>query len=777
MNISPTLNVAWQLAAQETVAARKPEIGPVQMFCGITKVSDILYDPGAAPHLMTAADLDRARAEIAAALTPLMEQGVELTTFRRALRARVGVGEHQHPPQVKVGRSQVLKTLFDRAQILCGPNDTATIEARHLIAAMLEDRNLLVTSALSEQSIDVDVLLPQLRDPQGTPSPRPERKPNPKRKFASGPTPYLNEFCRDLSALARAGALGPIIGRRAEVLQVMQILLRRTKCNPVLVGEAGVGKTAVAELLAIRLAGANCPEGFRNSRVLELTMGNLLAGASKAGEREMLIQGIIKECQGNPDVVLFIDELHTLVKAGGVGGAVDPADLFKPALARGELKCLGATTCDEYARYIEADPALERRFDRVVVVEPTREEALAILAGLRQTLETHHGVILPDDALQAAVDLSIRYDTAHQLPDKAIDLLDLASAQTRLPQLSVVGDPARASVIRMVVERKAVATVLARKLGLPVDLLLHSSASDLRLEGLQAQLMSRLVGQDDAVKRVAQRLALTHANLRERRGPLGVFLFLGPTGVGKTELARSLAHFLFGDERSLIRLDMSEYKEEHSTAKLIGAPPGYVGHEEQGQLTGALRKKPYSVVLLDEVDKAHPGVFDLFLQLFDEGRLTDSKGRTADARHAIFIMTGNIPVTKVRGIGFVAESGHADAESLAKARFRAEFLNRVDELIEFRPLSPEHIEKLVGRTLEEIARSARQHHGVEIRFAPDVPALVAEQGFSEEYGVRHLQRTVETLIDMPVAALLRHGAKSSQLSIQSEGGAITLHWA
>lgn len=771
MNISPALNVAWQLAAQEAVAARKPEIGPVQMFCGITKVSDILKIPGVVPHLMAAEDLERARVEIAAALTPLAEQGVELTALRRSLRARVGVGEHQHAPQAAVGRSQVLKALFDRAQILCGASDIVMIEARHLIAAMLEDRNLLVTSALSEQNIDVEAVLPQLRDPAVRQSPPPQR-PKPK----SGPTPYVDTFCRDLSALARVGALGPIIGRRAEVLQVMQILLRRTKCNPVLVGEAGVGKTAVAELLAVRLASAGCPEAFKNSRVVELTLGSLLAGASKAGEREMLIQGILRECRENPNVILFLDELHTLIKAGGVGGAVDPADLFKPALARGELKCIGATTYDEYARYIEADAALERRFDRVVVVEPTKEEALSILRGLRQTLETHHGVILPDEALQTAVELSTRYDAAHQLPDKAIDLLDLASAQTRLPQLSIAGDPANAPVDRKVVERRTIAAVLARKLGLPADLLQSFNAGSLRLDGLPAHLMSRLVGQDDAVKRVAQRLALTHANLRERRGPLGVFLFLGPTGVGKTELARSLAQFLFGDERSLTRIDMSEYMEEHSTAKLIGAPPGYVGHEEQGQLTGALRVRPYSVVLLDEVDKAHPKVFDLFLQLFDEGRLTDSKGRTADARHAIFIMTGNIPAATNRDIGFTAEDGSPDAESVAKTRFRPEFLNRVDELIVFQPLSPEHIATLVGRTLDKIAQSVKQHYGVEMRVAPDVAALVAGKGFSAEYGVRHLQRTIEVLVDMPLAAFLRNGVKSSQLSLRRVGDAITLHW-
>jgi ATP-dependent Clp protease ATP-binding subunit ClpC len=764
---SATLNFAWQLAAQEAVAARKEHIGPVQMFCGITKVADQLLPPNSPPEPLSAADAESVRAELAATLAPLTEQGIDLVTFRRALRARVGVGSHTHAPQDVVSRSPVLKALFDRAEILCGAR--GAVETRHLVAAMLEDRNLLVTAALCERHVDVEAVVRRLTEPSAA---RPQRQPDAP-AAPSSRTPVVDRFGRDLTTLARSGALGPVVGRRAEVLQVMQTLLRKSKSNPVLVGEAGVGKTAIAELLAIRLAQRDAGE-LADRRVVELPLANLLAGASQAGEREKRLEAVVRECRENPHLILFIDELHTLVKAGGVGGAVDPADIFKPALARGEMRCVGATTFDEYARYIESDPALERRFARVPVVEPSAEEALEILRGIRESLEVHHGVAFGDEVLRAAVELSVRYDPAHHLPDKAIDLLDLAAARTRLPRFTVVGAPGEQAAQRAAVTVHSVAEVLAARLGIPPALLRHGT-NDASLDGLAAFLEAHVVGQDAAAERLARRLKLRYAGLHERRGPLGVFLFLGPTGVGKTEMAKTLAQYLFGDQRSLTRIDCSEYMEEHSVAKLIGAPPGYVGHESQGQLTGALRSTPHSVVLFDEIDKAHPRVLDVLLQLFDEGRLTDAKGRTADARHAIFVMTGNATAAASHTIGFVPKEGSSHAP-IARLAFRPELTGRIDEIIEFQPLTPEHVETLVARQLARIAAGAQQHHGIVVEVRDGVASAIARSAHSAQHGVRDLQRTIETLVEAPLAELLARGGGARAI-IACVDGRVAARWA
>ena len=774
MNLSPAVKLAWQLAAQEALAARKEEIGPVQMFCAITKLADLLNSPDIVLKVMTHSEVDLARTEVAAALTPLSDQRIELTAFRRALRARVGLGQREPDSQAALSRSSILKTLFDRAQILSGGHETAVVSVRHLLAAMLDDRNLLVTSVLHEHRVNVEAVLQRLRN-LFNPNELCREEDHLPGHVASSPTPFLDKFGRDLTALARAGALGPIVGRRTEVLQLMHTLLRRSKSNPVLVGEPGVGKTAVAELLAIRLATRECVKPLENCRVVELSLSSLLAGASHAGEREQRLQGVLRECRNNSGIILFVDELHTLVKAGGVGGAVDPADIFKPVLARGELRLIGATTHDEYARYIESDPALERRFGKVIVAEPSSEEALEILKGLRIALENHHGVLLSDEVLGAAVNLSVEFDATHHLPDKAIDLLELAAARTRLPQLSIIDNPDEEATQPVSVSREMIAIVLAQKLGVPTELITRNVRST-SLSDLEPYLKKRVIGQEEATQRVADRLNLSDARLRERRGPLAVFLFLGPTGVGKTAMAKALAHFLFGDERRIVRIDFSEYMEEHSVAKLIGAPPGYVGHEEQGRLTGALRAHPHSVVLLDEVDKGHPKVFDLFLQLFDEGRLTDSKGRTADARHSIFVMTGNLPPAGA-AIGFTRDAKASAVESHLKSQFRPEFLNRIDEVIVFQSLSPEHVNALVAQSIEEIVRSVKDTEGVDLQVNPEVLPMLAGAGYSLEYGVRHLQRVIETQFEMPLVEVLKKkGAKSEQVLVECAEGKITVRW-
>ncbi len=495
-----------------------------------------------------------------------------------------------------------------------------------------------------------------------------------------------------------------------------------------------------------------------------------LAGTKYRGEFEERLSRVIQECGAHPEVILFVDELHTVIGAGRAEGSMDAANILKPALARGDVRCIGATTIAEYRRYIESDPALERRFEKVLVAEPSLDESVEILRGLRPRWEEHHRVKITDRSLEAAVDLSIRFDCDHQLPDKAIDLVDKAGARIQVPMLSMRPDDGKggtaiaeagpASGIFGTVTEVIIAQVLSEKIGVPVEVITGhlEGRSPSRLLEMETALKKRVIGQDEAVQRVCQRLLMAHAGLQERRGPLGVFLFLGPTGVGKTELARSLAAFLFGSENDMIRLDMSEYMEEHSVAKLIGSPPGYVGHEEEGQLTGKLRTRPYSVVLLDEIEKAHPRVFDLFLQVFDEGRLTDAKGRTADARNAIFVLTSNIPSDKHAGFRFqeTAESQGA-ALGAVKSRFRPEFINRLDEQIVFRPLGRAEVRAILRPMLEEIGRSLQEKYQKPLHVTDDAVEVIMSQGYSGEFGVRHLRRAVQALVEAPLSRLILSG--------------------
>lgn len=623
-------------------------------------------------------------------------------------------------------------------------------------------------------------------------------------------TPTLDHFSRDLTELARQGELDPIIGREHETERVIQILCRRTKNNPCLIGEAGVGKTAIVEGLAQRIAAGEVPDLLRDKRLVALDLASLVAGTKYRGEFEERMKRVMEEIRGSEGrIIVFLDELHTIVGTGAAEGAMDASNILKPALARGELQCIGATTLDEYRRYVEKTPSLERRFQPVMVREPTQEETLLILQGIKQRYEDFHGVTYTDEALHAAVELATRYITERALPDKAIDLLDEAGSRAKLlhyQRASELGEPvgvvelagegaaAEGRVGEDMVSRRAhlaseladleqweedeveeraapevtredIAHIVSIWTGIPVTALTEEESH--RLLRMEEELHKRVVGQDEAISAVSKAVRRARAGIKDPKRPTGSFIFLGPTGVGKTLLARELARFLFGDEDALIRIDMSEYMEKFSVSRLIGAPPGYVGYEESGQLTEAVRRRPYCVVLFDEIEKAHPEVFHLLLQIMEDGRLTDSQGRTVDFKNAVIIMTSNVGarlISEGRSLGFTTEERERNAaqrqrdyqrmkikvmDELRKT-FSPEFLNRVDDVVVFHALSPEQIFQIVDLELQPVAEQLARRALV-LRISDKVRELLADRGYDPTMGARPLRRAVRRYLEDPLA--------------------------
>ncbi len=638
------------------------------------------------------------------------------------------------------------------------------IGERHLLLAFLQTEGSATAEFLRSLGIDLKEMAAAVRQsPEGPPQP--------------SPTPLLDRLGRDLTRLAREGRLKPVIGRRKEMARIAQVLARSDKNTPLLIGDAGVGKTAIVEGLAQRIADGRVPPHLQGKRIVELQVAALVAGTKYRGELEERLAQVLREAT-QPDVILFLDEIHTLVGAGrGEGTTLDAGNIFKPALARGEIRCIGATTLAEFRKTIEKDAALERRFQRIMVEEPSPGETLEILQQTRSRYESHHGVRLLDEALEAAVRMSVAYLPDRHLPDKACDLIDEACVRLRVGSASQWPSEAPGAE-SPVVDAEAVARVVAEWTGIPVGRLTEPEQE--RLLGLEELLGQRVVGQDEAVTAVAEAVRQARAGLKRPRRPVGVFLFVGPTGVGKTELARALAEVLFGSPEELIRLDMSEYQEPHSVSRLVGAPPGYVGYGEGGQLTGALRRKPYAVVLMDEIEKAHPNVFDLFLQLFDEGHLTDSQGRTANGRNAIFILTCNVASDVVRRhtMGFGRdnpETARQDVMDRLRQTFRPEFLNRLDEVVVFRPLSPEHVRAIAHRHAAELSARLQASHGVTLQVGEEALDLICRAGYSEMYGARHLQRAFEQMLTRPLSTLLLTGRRGTIVA-RAEGDRVTLSW-
>ena len=691
------------------------------------------------------------------------------------------------------------------------------IGSEHLLVAIVQGDDGDAARVLAEFGVDLEKVYKALQAVRGDHRVTDERAES---RYRS-----LDRFSVDLTELAREGKLDPVIGRDAEISRAMQTLIRRTKNNPVLIGGAGVGKTAIAEGLAQRIVSGDVPEELGGRRVLALDIGSMVAGSKFRGEFEERLKGVLDEIrQARGEIILFIDELHTVVGAGAAEGAVDASNMMKPALARGELQALGATTEDEYRKHIERDAALERRFQPILVEEPDAETAVKMLEGLRPRYESHHKVSVSDGAVEAAVRLSQRYITERLLPDKAVDLIDEAASRIRIEAQSMPGslkdmelrlrhledeeeaaaqrgDYERAAEFRsegirlrdeyrrereglperedhMTVDADDIAGLITSWTGIPVDRLLESEAE--RLLHVEDRLHERIVGQEAAVAAVSDAIRRARAGLSDPNRPIGSFIFLGPTGVGKTQLARALAQHLFDDEQNMVRVDMSEYMERHAVSRLIGAPPGYVGYDEGGQLTEAVRRRPFRVVLFDEIEKAHPDVANVLLQILEDGRLTDGQGRTVDFRNTLIIMTSNLGTGEMgrEPMGFVREDGaggssarlRSSIEDALKRAFRPEFLNRIDEIVVFDPLSREQIKSIVDIEMREV-RERLEAHGATIELTESAREWLAREGFDPVYGARPLRRTIQRHVENPLSKRILAGDLTQGERVVVAGGA------
>ena len=754
----------------------------------------------------------------------LIGMGLDLDKIRGQISQIVEIG----PPYIgKVGLTPRVKRVLELAQEETRRQDVNYIGTEHLLLGLIMEGEGIAAKILANLNVSPERVWKQVIKLLGGEMEETAVMTPPYAKNA-GPanTPALNEFGRDLTAQAREGLLDPIIGREQEIERVIQILSRRTKNNPALIGEPGVGKTAIAEGLAQGIISNKVPEILSGKRVISLDLAAMVAGSKYRGEFEERLKKVMEEIRGDGNIILFVDELHTLIGAGAAEGAIDAANILKPALARGEVQCIGATTLDEYRKHIEKDSALERRFQPITVNEPTVEETVQILLGLRDRYEAHHKVKITDEAIAAAARLADRYIPDRFLPDKAIDLMDEAASRIRLAGYVAPSDlkslemeterlraEKEAAVGSQAFEKAAqfrdqeqklrqeldkqreewenqrnrddamvtaddIAQIVASWTGIPVKKLAREESE--QLLHLEEDLHRRLIGQDDAVKAVSKAVRRARAGLKDPKRPIGSFLFLGPTGVGKTELGRTLAEAMFGDEKALIRVDMSEYMEKHAVSRLVGAPPGYIGHDESGQLTEAVRRRPYSVLLLDEIEKAHPEVFNILLQVLEDGRLTDTKGRVVDFRNTVIIMTSNVGSSFLRkeAVGFAAQRDEKTEyknmrshvmEELKKT-FRPEFLNRVDELVVFHSLQEQELKQITEILMGKVIQQVKEH-GLELEAGQSAVELIAKEGNDPAYGARPLRRAIQRLIEDALAEKLLEGEfkAGDKIAVEADG--------
>jgi ATP-dependent Clp protease ATP-binding subunit ClpC len=772
---SNALLIAWRLAELEAANLRAAELEPIHFFLGLLKIGELEIEPILAENTtLTNPQIRREIESVQQMASSFSQVGLETTQSRRRLRHSLPSGSWAGEMGQHIRRSEQSRDLFAKAEGLAQKYDSAAVEPLHLLACIMNAECSWVAAALERSGITEDELSEaviaaldgnashQVSDPPlSTEAKKAPGKDPDRRRKGSG---FAERMGRDLTELARQKQLSPVIGRKSEMRSLVQTLLRSRKNNAILIGEAGVGKTGIVEGLAQRIADGQVPPGFSEKRIVEISMGSLIAGTNLRGDMEERLQSLITESKKNPDLILFIDEIHLLAGAGqGSGSAMDAANLLKPALARGEIRVIGATTTQEFRRHIEVDAALTRRFEVIEVAEPDRAETLQILEGLRPRIEEHHGVRIHDEALTGAVDFTVRYLPSQRLPDKAIDVLDQACAQVRMRSLS--GDFKAQVKAGISIMRKDVAAAVAHRCKVPVGDLEQDDSE--RLLNLESELEKRVKGQTHAIKSVSEAIRLARSGLKKPGRPIAAFLFAGPSGTGKTELSKALAECLFGDENQLIRIDMSEYMEAHSVSKLIGAPPGFIGHEERGQLTERVRSQPYGVVLLDEVEKAHPKILDLFLQVFDSGTLTDAHGFKCDFRETIIIMTSNLGAgTANRPVGFGGEIQEIDTEeelenlvyAAAKRFFRPEFINRLTGIVVFQPLEKAHLHQILSAIVDRLNRRLGEMD-VSVELTTEAMAFLIQEVYRPDSGARGLEQTVEKELSIPLSRLLLEETK------------------
>jgi len=775
--------MVWVIAANEAAYLMHEFIEIDHIFIGLCKISDFPLEELMTKLHMDTSNISDVESEIQKLSGIFTEFDADPVHMRRALRRRMGMGSVEFSGQV-IHRSSSCKDVFNTALKICQARKGTVVELLDLLLAIVAQGNNKACELMMAEGVDLRELQSSIvKKMQVRPreeGPEAEGIPTvPKKGKAKAPaegeeeeepkvskTPLLNKHGRDLTQLAREGKLGPVIGRKEEIKKVAQILCQKRKNNPILAGDAGVGKTCVVEGLAQKVISPGVAPEIKDKRIVEISMSSLVAGTKYRGEFEERLQKILDETKSGKDIVIFIDEIHTIVGAGSGGDSMDAANILKPALARGDIHCIGATTTQEYRKYIEKDAALARRFQLVWIDEPTKDESIEIMKGLKNSFEAHHGVKILDEAIQGAVELSMRYLPDFRLPDKAIDLVDQACVQQKLKSLSFRPGQKGADLF---VDFEDIARVVSKRCRIPLERL--TAAESDKILHIEEELRKRVIGQDHAIAEVCKAVRAAKAGLEDPRKPQGVFLFLGSTGIGKTELAKALTEFLFDDENKLIRFDMSEFMEKHTVSKLIGAPPGYVGYEEEGQLTSRVRTNPYSVVLFDEIEKAHPDVSNIFLQIFDEGRLTDSQGRRADFRSTVIIMTSNLGTAGVSRqkphIGIPVSEGEAGAEpqrvggidrqryqqailTAVKGALSPELFNRIRKVIIFYPLSREDTRKIIDKLLRKV-KERLVKRALDLEVEGSVYDILMEKGYSEAYGVREMERAVEDLISVPLA--------------------------
>lgn len=761
--------------------------------------------------------------EAGTAYTILNEKGITVEDIENFIKENISVGSPTRltPDDFTPRSKRVLDVSFKIARGMF----RSFVDTEHILLALLQEGDSYAVKYINSCGIDERQLFDEIVAAMGRGNPQAENAR--KGKNSKSKTPTLDEFGKDLTAMAKEGKIDPVIGREEEIQRVIQILSRRTKNNPCLIGEPGVGKTAIAEGLALKIVKQEVPELLFGKKIVALDLTSMVAGTKYRGDFEERIKKAMDEVKAAKDVILFIDEVHTIMGAGAAEGATDAANILKPSLARGEIQVIGATTIDEYRKNIEKDAALERRFQPVTVGEPTEEETIEILKGLRDKYEAHHKVKITDSAIENAVKMSSRYIADRFLPDKAIDLIDEAASRVRLKAYTVPDnlkemekelkslEEEKSSAVRsqdfeqaakirdkenslktLLDEEKEkwknlsshqvkeittedIAQVVSSWTGIPATQITKEESE--RLLNLEKILHERIVGQDKAVSSVARAIRRGRAGLKNPKRPIGSFIFLGPTGVGKTELCKTLAETMFGDEEAIIKLDMSEYMEKHTVSKLIGSPPGYVGFDEGGQLTEKIRRKPYSVVLFDEIEKAHPDVFNMLLQILEDGVLTDSQGRKVSFKNAVIIMTSNVGASKITdpkgALGF-GEKGdeNANIEELVmadlKKTFKPEFLNRIDEIIVFNQLEKTDIEEIAHRMLKTLAKQLKEL-GTEIEFTPEAISAIADAGFDKVYGARPLRRAIQTKIEDRLSELILENKLGEKCTVDFKDGEFT----